>query len=210
MIDNVKQIWTDAYRTVLEYNQRGASSIEYTQKIFANLNDFFHRYNITSMFDAGCNDAAWINNLNLAVKYQGGDISSSVLTHGKKAHNLNLIEHDIRQDPIPQCDLLWIRDVMIHLTDRDRRSVLKNWLKSNIPWIMMTQCDGVINQDIVYDDKIQTSEINWYASPWNFPVGIDYIFESLNETYIGRKMELWHRDQIYNLACIEHDFRKQQ
>lgn len=209
MIDNVKQIWTDAFKTVLDDNQRGASSIEYTQKIFANLNDFFHRYNITSMFDAGCNDAAWINNLNLAVKYQGGDISSSIIRSNKN-HNLNLIEHDIRQDPIPPCDLLWIRDVMIHLKDQDRQCILKNWLTSNIPWIMMTQCDGSINQDIVYDNKIQCSETNWYAAPWNFPKGVDYIWEMCDVNLMGRKMELWHRDQIYHLACIEHDFRTQQ
>lgn len=199
MTYDAQRFWTKCYGYIPPDHERGASSTQRTKEIFGGLDQFFTKHSITSMFDAGCNDALWIKNNHLRVKYQGGDISITAIKRARTVTDLDVRVHDITRDPIPACDLLWIRDVMIHLSDADRKRVLINWVHSGIPWLMMTQIDGVINQDIEYSmDLFQTTETNWYAQPWLFPQGQDCIYEMGT-----RKMELWHRDQIKDLPCIE-------
>ena len=195
---HAQEFWTNCYSSIPPDSERGTSSTQRTREIFNDLNNFFVRHGITSMFDAGCNDALWIRNLGLSVSYQGGDISATALDKARGT-GLDVVTHNIVYDPIPACDLLWIRDVMIHLSNADRKRVLANWISSGIPWLMMTQIDGVTNQDIEYSmDRFQTTETNWYADPWRFPPGRDCVYEMGS-----RKMELWHRDQILRLDCLK-------
>jgi hypothetical protein len=196
---HAQKFWTRCYLHVPDDAERGVSSTGYTQEIFKQLDEFLVRHGITSMFDAGCNNAQWINNKSLSVRYQGGDISASAVAQALCMHDLDIVIHDIVHDPIPSCDLLWMRDVMIHLNNQDRKRALNNWISSGVPWLMMTQIDGCTNQDIEYNmEGFPFSETNWYAEPWLFPPGRDCIYEMP-----GRKMELWHRDQIRNLDCLK-------
>ena len=197
-----QKFWTMCYSFTPPDEERGTSSTKHTGEIFKDLDVFFARYGISSMFDAGCNDAVWIKNLRLKLKYQGGDISATAIKRAHVLTDLDVTLHDITLDPIPSCDVLWIRDVMIHLSDADRKRVLTNWLSSSIPWLMMTQIDGVSNKDILYaEGNFPFSETNWYAEPWCFPLGTDKIYEMGSSS--SRKMELWHRDQIQNLDCLK-------
>lgn len=198
MIYDAQRFWTQCYSSMPPDHERGVSSTAFTQGVFHDLGAFFAKHSVTSMFDAGCNDCQWMNTQTFGVAYRGGDISLSAVARAMCQTDLDIMVHDITRDPIPPCDLLWIRDVMIHLSDRDRLRALQNWLASDIPWIMMTQVDGVTNQDIVYDGQFHTTQVNWYAEPWLFPRGTDCVFEMGT-----RKMELWHRDQIKDLPCIK-------
>ena len=59
--------------TQLPVTQRGASSLEQTDKLRIELINMFHRNNIKSIFDSGCNDSCFGAAMANQVEYHGGD-----------------------------------------------------------------------------------------------------------------------------------------
>jgi hypothetical protein len=176
---------------------RGGSAMEYTKKLRQEFPEFLKKYNISSMFDAGCNDCSWMSTLINNLDYHGGDISLPMILDLQTRHpNLKVSYHDITTDLLPTVDLLFIKDVTIHLNNIDKKKVIQNWLGSNIPWIMITHDEFEDNVDFNYADGFPFAFVNWEKNPWNFPKPVNCIYE-VNDA--GRCMALWHRDQICQL-----------
>ena len=184
-----------------ENHESGASSKLGTQNLRPRMKQLFNRHSIESIFDAGCNDCNWMSLVTDYVDYQGGDISPAMIDHVRKEYpELDVISHDITTDPIPNVDLLFIRDVAIHLNNEDKLRVWKNWLSSNVPWILITHNREVSeNTNFQYSDQFPFSSANWELDPWNFPKPLDFIDEYESNTIgvsNGRCMGLWHKDQF--------------
>jgi len=185
-------------------SQRGSSSISGTEVLRKQLPDIFKKHQINSMFDAGSNDAVWARLLSEFVLYSGGDINSDAVSAANNLYpDLNIIEFDILVDQFPLVDLLFVRDVSIHLTNREKLILLNNFVKSNIPWLMITQLPHVtVNHDIPVTTEIVTAETNWCLAPWLFPEPADWAYEFGPG---GRCMALWNRNQLRDLACLQHE-----
>jgi hypothetical protein len=174
----------------------GASSKSGTQQIRKLMIELFDQYQIKKIFDAGCNDCNWMYLLSEKIEYQGGDISPSMIAGARADYpGLNVAVHDITSDPIPSVDLLFVRDVAIHLNNQDRLKLWKNWYNSSVPWILITHIqDCLLNNNIEYvTDQFPFSAVNWELDPWNFSKPTDLIDEYGPN---GRCLALWHRDQF--------------
>lgn len=174
----------------------GASSRAGTENLRNQMELLFKKYQIKSIFDAGCNDCNWMSLLSEYVEYHGGDISLGMVAQAWSDYpHLDISLHDVTTDPLPDVDLLFVRDVAIHLNNQDKKNLWENWINSNIPWILITHCkDSNINNDIQYDTiKFPFSEVNWEIAPWNFPAPTDVAHEYSPG---GRCMALWHRDHL--------------
>ena len=173
---------------------RGGSSLEYTAKLRRELPMVLKKHKIQSIFDAGCNDCSWISTLIDNLDYSGGDISQAMVTDlQSRRPELNVVLHDVTTDKLPDVDLLFIKDVTIHLNNTDKKKIIQNWLSSNIPWIMITHDENTTNLDFNYEDGFPFAFVDWESDPWNFPNPIGVVYEI--GTY-GRCMALWHKDQI--------------
>lgn len=172
------------------------STMEHTNHLRKHLPDFFKKHNINSMFDAGCCDCHWMSTLVDNFNYRGGDISRTVVEHLQKNNPaLDIVWHDVTTDTLPAVDLLFVRDVAIHLTNKDKQKLISNWLSSNIPWILTTQDNRIENTDFEYNYlQFPESQVNWLADPWNFPAPTDALSESENGN--NRTLALWHRSQL--------------
>lgn len=190
---------------------RGASSINGTVNIAQDIENLFDQYNIKSMFDAGCNDCGWMSKVidHTKVAYQGGDISLAMVAHvWRMRPELDVQVHDATTDPFPQVDLLFVRDVAIHLNNADKKKLWQNWLDSEIPWILITHNKEInpnnkpptdafySNKDLEYNQTLPEAMANWELEPWCFPSPIEQIWEYGPG---GRCLALWHRTQIENL-----------
>lgn len=199
MNNQLQNLFEKYYRPELAppVEERGSSSIQGTKRIRDQIPILFKKYKINSMFDAGCNDSSWAQ-LIPDVKYTGGEISRFVVEFAKnKTPDLDIIQHDITSDAIPEVDLVFIRDVAIHLNDIDRKKLLANWISSGVPWLLITQSNDIKhNSSVVYDKDFPVAEVNWMLGPWNFPAPTEEIWEF---SIGGRSMALWHRNQIENL-----------
>jgi hypothetical protein len=173
---------------------RGGSSIEYTAKLRHKLPLLLKKHNIQSMFDAGCNDCSWMSTLIDNLDYYGGDISQPMIIDLQNRHpNLKVSHHDVTTDPLPTVDLLFVKDVTIHLNNADKKKVIQNWLSSGIPWLMITHDEFEDNLDFNSEDGFPFAFVNWQREPWNFPTPTDVVHEVDSA---GRCMALWHRDQL--------------
>ncbi len=197
----LQKLFTKFYNvnTVPEDSRRGASSIEYTQKLRDQIYLIFKKHKICSMFDAGCNDCTWVSLLGNEIEYHGGDISLSMVSEAWiKYPSLDVILHDATSDPFPSVDVLFVRDVAIHLSQHDKWKLLNNWVVSGIPWILITHDPAVMeNNDLEYDielNKFPIATVNWLLDPWKFPEPIDCVYEMSENG--GRSMALWHIDQL--------------
>jgi hypothetical protein len=119
-----------------------------------------------------------------------------VVEHLQKNNpTLDIVWHDVTTDPLPAVDLLFVRDVAIHLNTADKQRLISNWISSEISWILMTQDDLIVNSDFEYNpETFPESQVNWMATPWNFPAPTDILLESENGN--NRKLALWHRSQL--------------
>ena len=176
----------------------GASSVTNTSNLRIRIGELFTTHNIKSIFDAGCNDCGWMSHLidSTKVDYCGGDISLAMVADVWRRHpELDVQVHDATTDPFPAADLLFVRDVAIHLNNQDKQKLWQNWFDSNIPWILITHNLEVSeNFDFEYSEQpFPFSSANWNFSPWNFPTPVDLVSEySPNDRSLG----LWHRDQF--------------
>jgi hypothetical protein len=183
--------------SVLPVEQRGSSSILGTEHLRSQLPALFEKYNIKSMFDAGANDAAWqAVTLTNMIKYSAGERNPIMVDIAKSSYpNLDIRVHDITVDALPNVDLLFVRDVAIHLNNQSKRKMIQRWKESSIPWILMTQLSyATENVDFEYSQShFPFAEINWLLSPWSWPAPTESLTEMPGGT---RYMSLWHRDQI--------------
>ena len=185
--------------TVLPVEERGCSSITGTEHLRSQLPALFAQHNISSMFDAGANDAAWqAVTLPKIVKYSAGELNATMVAIAKSTYpDLNIVVHDVTVDTLPQVDLLFVRDVAIHLNTKSKYEMIQRWKESSIPWILMTQLSyATENTDFEYlpDRSVQFVNINWLLPPWSWPEPVASITEIPNG---DRYMSLWHRDQIW-------------
>lgn len=174
-------------------------SVILTNNLRPHIIEMFKKYNINSIFDAGCNNCIWMNELlkNIDLEYHGGDISHDMIAYVHEVFpDYKVQVHDVTTDALPDVDLLFVRDVAIHLNNIDKRQLWNNWLHSSIPWIMITHNkDSNANEDIENYDwvSLQTSGANWQLEPWSFPEPVDQAWEYRAG---GRCMALWNQNQF--------------
>jgi hypothetical protein len=187
----------------LPLNQRGSSGLDGTAELRSQLPELFFKHNIKSIFDAGANDASWqVQTIGQHVQYHAGDHDHFAVLRAKELYpDLDIQLHDMTQDPFTAVDLLFVRDVTIHMNNFYKRRLLKNWLSSSIPWLLTTQiqnCHENLDQDQQPGDWY-FAEINWHLDPWYFPPAVEKIKDFIDQRF----MCLWHRDQIQELACAQ-------
>ena len=178
--------------TQTEYNSV-ADTVDLRQRII----ELFKKHHITSMFDSGCNDCVWMNQLlnNIELDYQGGDISVDMIEYVRTTFPHRAVKvHDATTDAFPTVDLLFIRDVAIHLNNNDKLGLWNNWLSSRIPWILITHnLETDYNIDFEYTNEFPFASTNWQLEPWNFPKPVGQVWEyGLG----SRCMALWNQNQF--------------
>ena len=183
-------------------DESGASSVADTGDLRIQIENLFTKYNIKSIFDAGCNDCDWMTLVidHSKVEYHGGDISLAMVADvWRRRPTLDVQVHDVTTDPFPNVDLLFVRDVAIHLNNQDKRKLWQNWIASGIPWILITHNkeiqEGIeVNEDFEYNGfDFPHASANWEIEPWKFPPPTDIIWEY---GIGGRAMGLWHQNQL--------------
>jgi hypothetical protein len=172
-------------------------SITDTANLRQRIIELFKKHSIASMFDAGSNDCIWMSELlrNIEIKYQGGDISADMVAYVNTEFPERLVQvHDATTDAFPTVDLLFVRDVAIHLNNADKQKLWNNWLDSNIPWILITHnLETLSNQDFEYTNEFPFASVNWQLAPWYFPEPVDQAWEY---GVGGRCMALWNQNQF--------------
>lgn len=155
----LEKIFTD----IADYNAWGSkesvsgtgSELCATVKVREWLPRIIDIYGIKSILDAPCGDVNWMKTLfpefqKREVLYAGMDIVERLIEQNGMAHETDAIafvKGDITEETLPRYDLIFMRDVLGHLSNDNIFKVLKNVKDSGAKWLLTTTFPNVINTD---------------------------------------------------------------
>lgn len=171
------------------------STMTYTANLRENLLPLLEKYQIKSMFDAPCGDYFWMSQtvLPAQMKYIGGDIVENLITENKeKFPDIEFCVFDITKDPLPEVDLFFCRDCLIHFSNADIRLVLDNIARSSVKYVLMTSYDHADNRDIRTGDF---RGVDFMNDPYGFEPPVETIKDWIHG-FSPRSMCLWSKQNI--------------
>jgi hypothetical protein len=175
------------------------STLNYTTNLRLHLGAVLEKHKIISMLDAPCGDYSWmsITDLPSITTYIGGDIVEFLINENiQKYPRINFRTLDLTTDRLPDVDLLFCRDCLLHLSFEDINKVFKNISQSNVKYILLSNW----YEDAENTRDIQTGDaryINFLDDPFNFTNPIDSIVDFV-DGFPHRKMLLWSKEVIDN------------
>lgn len=177
------------------------SNLANTENLRKQLPLMLSQFAIKSVFDAPCGDFNWMKHFlkEYPVDYTGADIVLPLVESlNTKFGNdkVRFLHIDIAKDTFPMADLMICRDCLFHLSYHDTRLALKNFVDSNIPYLLTsTHVDSgnFAKKDIVTG---AFRFINLFSAPYFFSTDTLYrISDSLEK---GKETDvcLWSRSQV--------------
>lgn len=182
------------------------STLEQTKIIRQRLPLIFREYDISSFVDVPCGDFTWMAKVNLdGMQYYGFDIVKSVVEKNRSLYeknNIHFNELDVVAAIVPvSADMIFCRDCLVHLSNRDTLKALRNFKKSGSTYLLTTTFSELKeNVDLVSGRGWRP--LNLERHPFCFPPPIKLIHErSLeeDEKYTDKCLGLWKLKELHAL-----------
>jgi hypothetical protein len=193
------------------------STLACTENLRKNLPILFKKFSITSLFDGPCGDFHWMKYVvnDYPLDYTGGDIVLPMIENNNKkfkSENVRFIHIDLTKESFPKADLMICRDCFFHLSDENIKSILLNFVKSDIKYLLTTNHVnflGFANRNVVTGSF---RLIDLYSEPYNFPKNplfriSDSKVQDLESPFEEREMCLWSREQIVSVIDNKENFK---
>jgi O-antigen/teichoic acid export membrane protein len=169
------------------------SDFETTEKIRASLSNFIKENKIKSILDIPCGDFYWMPLIDLDnISYFGADIVDDLIKLNEKKFkepNLKFLKLDIIQDELPEVDLIFSRDCLVHLDDKEIFSTISNIRKTKANYFATT-----IFEEQFDNNKSKLSDnwrpINLTKDPFNLG-NPDFILDDSNNNQKDKKIAIW-------------------
>jgi hypothetical protein len=174
------------------------SSIDQTHQIAHQLPGLVSRLNVKSILDIPCGDLEWMSKVELGgAKYLGADVAPSLISYLQSQFpEKEFAVLDISKDSLPKVDLIFCRDLLVHLSNRDIQSALKNIKASDSCYLATTTfVNRVTNSDLpIFPRGIAWRTINLQIPPFNFPDPYEIIIENCTENdgaFTDKTIAIW-------------------
>lgn len=177
------------------------SSLAYTVNLRSQLPTFVETFGVKRFFDAPCGDFHWMKEVNFpaGVAYVGGDIAPSLIAANNEryfAASRRFLKFDIISDEFPDSDVWFCRDCLFHLPNSSIFEALRNFARSRIGLLMMTNhlnTTGFRNVDI---EAGEFRLLDFHSEPFNLPREALFRVADYIHPYPQREMCVWTREQI--------------
>jgi hypothetical protein len=203
MISKMNDLWTRWYEQKglknVESRSGDTSTLRSTTNLRKELPRLLHKFDVGTLFDAPCGDMNWMRAVlkDVEINYIGGDIVAPMMEQLKSDPELSqrakFVTLDLTRDPFPSADLMLARDFLFHLSFEHTLAFLRNFVSSNIRYLLTT---SHINEGTFENRDITTGQfrrIDLFEPPYNFPRDtLDQILDGMNDRYLY----LWTRAQI--------------
>lgn len=200
-----EQIFGEIYRKNI-WNESGSvsgdsSTISYTKRIREELPILIRRIGVTSFLDIPCGDFNWMKEVQLDVDtYIGADIVEDlILVNSRKFTNKirRFIKLDITKDRLPEVDMIFCKDCLVHLSFDEIFLAIKNFKRSKSKYLLTTTFTKPRkNRDMITGGW---RPLNLQQAPFNFPKPIDMINEDCRlrlGRYSDKSLGLWRISDI--------------
>jgi hypothetical protein len=154
------------------------------------LDGVIRRFKIRSMLDVPCGDFYWMP-LILGrfprLEYTGFDIVPDLITWNlQRFPDRHFVISDATRDMLPQADLVFCKDLLLHLRNSDIISVLRNFKESGSRYLLTSSNSGSVNKELIVDEFGTYRDVNLAADPYNLPPPI----------WATNYLSLWSLDAI--------------
>ncbi len=198
------------FRRIHDTNMWGAaasasglgSEIDATIVLRTELPRLFKKLGMTSLLDAPCGDAGWINKVDLGVRTVGVDIVPALIASLQARAAAGEIKGeyhlaDITLDPLPRCDAILCRDALVHLSFANIERAVANFKASGAVWLIATTFpDWQINHDCEDGDW---RALNFALKPFSWRPPVELINENCTEAGGGwrdKSLGVWRLAEI--------------
>jgi len=202
-LKSVSRVFEKIYDLNLWESQETKSGIashkDWTTNTLTNLLSTIDRYNIKTILDIPCGDVNWIYSVFKSVnKYIGADIVQALVKDNIKTHTDQNVEFkvvNIIDDNLISVDLIYCRDLFMHLSNMNVLNAIENIKKSGAKYLFTSFDSKVTVNEDVLDGGYRP--INLTAEPFNLPMPIDfYDEETLFLDDFGRGMGVWEINKL--------------
>ena len=202
ILDNKKKyefIYKTKYwknNSIVDSSLSGAgSSLSSTINIRNELTNFITKNKIKTITDIPCGDFYWLKEISFIFeKYFGGDIVDQIIKDNKKKfinRNLFSFKIDILKDNIPESDMFFCRDLIVHLNFDETNLLISKLKRLNFKYIALTHFDDInSNQISIHSDNWK--KINLMYHPFNISKP-DFILDDTDKLHHGRKIAIWKK-----------------
>ncbi|MDB2682719.1 class I SAM-dependent methyltransferase [Alphaproteobacteria bacterium] len=202
---DTESVFTDIYKKNKWGDEESisgpGSTLDETEHLRTELDALFKKLNLKTMVDLPCGDFNWFKEIDYKFeKYIGCDIVQALIDENNEKYSDNhhfFQKLDCLTEEIPQCDLFFCRDLLIHFSNDDIFRFFDNILRSDIKWVMISHAVNHPNENIKTG---QGRLVNLTAAPFNLPQPATIIMENAkvnNGRWKDiRSMALWRKDDI--------------
>jgi SAM-dependent methyltransferase len=207
-----RHVFRDIYRRHHWSGSESASgagaSLDQTRELRGSLPALLGELGVATMLDLPCGDYGWMRTFQLPVdRYIGADLLPEVVEplaaeFGDDRREFRVL--DITRDRLPNADLLFCRDCLVHLSYADIRRALWNAVESGIPYILTTTfpgCEG--NEDIVTGDW---RVLDLERAPFHLPIPRRTLNEGCTEgggLFADKSLGLWRTEDLSDLPFLK-------
>lgn len=174
-------------------NSGVGSDLDATRAILSELPGVLRTLSVRSMLDIPCGDFLWMSHIDLgSVVYTGADVIESLIVSHKNQHasaQRRFTVLDIVKDDLPEVDLIFCRDCLVHFSHRLARKALNNIKRSGSRYLLTTTfLERTVNQGIITG---YWQPLNLCAPPFNLPPPTLLIGEGHAAPYQDKSLGLW-------------------
>lgn len=178
------------------------SEMDATAVLRAELPRLLAKQGITSLLDAPCGDAGWINQSSLGVRYVGIDIVPDLVERLRAAAAAGEIGGDylladVTRDPLPRCDAILCRDCLVHLSFANIERAAANFRRSGATWLIATTFPGWQNNHDCEDGDWRA--LNFERAPFCWGTPVELLNENCTEAGGGwrdKSLGVWQLSEI--------------
>jgi len=180
------------------------SSLSATSVIREELPKLLQKLNIRTILDIPCGDLHWISQIDKkGASYLGADISHSLIENNKRNYSNfgTFMQIDAIAEIPPKVDLIFCRDMLVHLPNEMVKRVLANFCKSQSTWLLTTTfTHRVKNKNFSFSkNQVAWRPLNLERAPFNFPSAEVVINEDCKEgngLFSDKSLGLWKIEDL--------------
>lgn len=186
------------------------STVAYTENIRKRLPALVKELGVSTILDAPCGDYNWFRLIQweTPIRYTGGDIVEPLVERNQSLYgnsSTRFIPLNIIHDTLPEAELWLCRDCLLHLSNHDIFGVIRNFLRSEIPYLLTstyTECSK--NHDIPTGAY---RPLNLQLSPFEFGEPLRSMDDWI-EGHPVRHLALWERETLGKRLASNERFRR--
>lgn len=172
------------------------SDPEQTAVIVRELPGLLRRHAVGSLLDVPCGDFHWMRHVDLTgIAYTGADIVKPLVesNHARFGNDsVRFVHLDLMAGPLPQVDLIFCRDCLVHLSNHDVAKCLATIARSGATYLLTTVFPGTTqNRDIATG---HWRALNLRLPPFSFPAPLELVDEQCTEgdgSFKDKSLALW-------------------